>query len=61
MLRGDRLVGKLDAAADHEVGALRIHALHLDVEPTASLVRDVDRELRDLAGYLDLELVDERD
>ena len=61
VLRGDRLIGKLDAAADHAVGALRIHALHLDVEPNASLVRDVDRELRDLAGYLDLELVDERD
>ena len=61
VLRGDRLIGKLDAAADHSVGALRIHALHLDTEPTAALVRDVERELLDLASYLDLELVDERD
>ena len=61
VLRGDRLIGKLDAAADHAVGALRIHALHLDAAPTASLVRDVERELRDLASYLELELVDERD
>jgi uncharacterized protein YcaQ len=61
VLRGDRLIGKLDAAADHTVGALRVHALHLDTAPTASLARDVDRELRDLASYLDLELVDERD
>ena len=60
VLRGDRLIGKLDAAADHTVGALRVHALHLDTAPTASLARDVDRELRDLASYLDLELVDER-
>ena len=61
VLRGDRLIGKLDAAADHSVGALRIHALHLDTEPTAALARDVERELLDLASYLDLELVDERD
>jgi len=61
VLRGDCLIGKLDATADHSVGALRIHAVHLDAEPTASLTRDVERELRDLAGYLDLELVDERD
>ncbi len=32
VLRGDRLIGKLDAAADRAVGALRIHALHLDTE-----------------------------
>jgi len=61
VLRGDLLIGKLDAAADHTVGALRIRALHLDAEPTASLTQGVDRELRDLASYLDLELVDERD
>jgi uncharacterized protein YcaQ len=61
VLLGDRLIGKLDAAADHTVGALRVHALHLDTAPTASLARRVDRELRDLASYLDLELVDERD
>ena len=61
VLRGDRLIGKLDASADHAVGALRIHALHLDTAPTASLTTDVERELRDLASYLDLELVDERD
>ena len=61
VLRGDRLIGKLDAAADHAVGALRIHALHLDTAPTPPLTRDVDRELRDLARYLDLELVDERE
>lgn len=61
VLRGDRLIGKLEASSDRAVGALRIHALHLDTAPTASLTTDVDRELRDLASYLDLELVDERD
>jgi uncharacterized protein YcaQ len=61
VLRGDRLVGKLDATADREVGALRIHALHLDQELTTAAAGDVDRELRDLASHLELDLVDERD
>jgi uncharacterized protein YcaQ len=61
VLRHDRLIGKFDATADRTVDALRVHALHLDAEPTDALVNDVERELRDLASYLDLELVDERD
>ena len=28
VLDGDRLVGKVDATADHEAGLLRVHALH---------------------------------
>jgi uncharacterized protein len=61
VLYGDRLVGKLDASADHAVGVFRVRALHLDVEPSTTLDREVERELRDLARYLDLELADERE
>ena len=57
ILSGDRLVGKLDATADQAAGVLRVHAVHED-EPFTARVRDaVDREARDLARWLDLELV----
>ncbi|MET0999144.1 MAG: crosslink repair DNA glycosylase YcaQ family protein [Marmoricola sp.] len=57
ILFGDRLVGKLDAKADRKAGVLDVAAVHQD-EPfdqaTASAVED---EIRDLARWLDLELV----
>ena len=57
VLYGDRLVGKLDAAADPAAGVLRVHALHED-EPFSTTQRAaVDREVRDLARWLELELV----
>jgi hypothetical protein len=56
VLYGDRLVGKLDATADRKAGVLRINALHWDGEPTKAMAAAVDREIRDLAGWLRLEL-----
>ena len=56
VLDGDRLVGKLDATADHRAGALVVHALHED-EPFSPTRREaVEREVRSLAGMLGLEV-----
>lgn len=55
VLHGDRLVGKLDAHADHDDGVLRIHALHWDVEPFAAMTSAVEEEIDDLARWLGLE------
>ena len=54
VLHHDRLVGKLDATADHRRGALVVHALHEDVPFTAALSDAVDREVEDLATWLGL-------
>jgi uncharacterized protein len=54
VLHGDRLVGKVDATADHKAGVLRVDAVHED-EPfpvgTSAAVQD---ELDALAGWLGL-------
>ena len=60
VLYGDRLVGKLDAAADRRAGMFRVHALHQDVPFTATMTAAIEREIRDLAGFLHLHLDDER-
>jgi uncharacterized protein len=57
ILFGDRLVGKLDAAADRKEGELRVAAIHRDVAFTKAMTAAVDREIEDLARWLDLELV----
>jgi uncharacterized protein len=57
ILYGDRLVGKLDAQADRKEGELRVAAVHRDVPFTKAMTAAVDREIRDLARWLDLELV----
>ena len=57
ILYGDRLVGKLDATADRKEGELRVAAIHQDVPFTKAITAAVHREIRDLAGWLDLELV----
>ncbi|MFC7403803.1 DNA glycosylase AlkZ-like family protein [Georgenia alba] len=54
VLHGDRLVGKLDAAADFDAGALRVHALHEDGRWSATLRSDVEREVARLAAWLEL-------
>ena len=56
ILYADRLVGKLDAKADREDGVLRVAAIHRDVPFTKAMTAAVDREIRDLARWLDLEL-----
>jgi uncharacterized protein YcaQ len=57
ILHGDRLVGKVDATSDRKAGILRVDAIHEDAPFPKSLGTAVHRELRDLARWLDLELV----
>jgi uncharacterized protein YcaQ len=59
VLHGDRLVGKVDAAADHRAGVLRVHAVHQDEPFGKAVLGGVDRELEDLARWLELDLVKE--
>ena len=56
ILYADRLVGKLDAKADREDGVLRVAAIHRDVPFSKAMTAAVDREIRDLARWLELEL-----
>ncbi len=54
VLDGDRLVGKLDATADHRAGALVVHALHEDEPFGRTRRRAVEGEVRGLADLLGL-------
>ncbi|BDZ42099.1 hypothetical protein GCM10025865_13980 [Paraoerskovia sediminicola] len=54
VLRGDLLVGKVDASADHEAGELLLHAVHED-EPFDDDTRSaVESAVADLASRLGL-------
>lgn len=57
VLYGDRLVGKVDATADRDRGVLRVDAVHRDVVFSTAMTAAVDREIADLARWLDLEPV----
>jgi len=57
ILYGDRLVGKLDARADRKEGEFRVKAIHQDVPFSKATTAAVEREIWDLARWLDLELV----
>jgi len=57
ILHDDRLVGKVDAAADRKAGVLRVRAIHEDVRFTQRMTRAVRAELDDLAVWLGLELL----
>ncbi|HEY7004816.1 MAG TPA: crosslink repair DNA glycosylase YcaQ family protein [Gaiellaceae bacterium] len=54
ILHEDRLVGKLDATADHNASVLRVNALHEDVRFTGTMRKAVQAEIDDLAHWLDL-------
>src|SRR6185295_11893634 len=54
ILHEDRLVGKLDAAADRKASVLRVNAIHEDVKLTGTMTRAVQAELEDLASWLGL-------
>jgi uncharacterized protein len=56
ILYGDRLVGKLDAAADRQAGVLRVHAIHQDVPFTTAMTAAIRAETEDLARWLGLDL-----
>lgn len=55
ILYGDRLVGKLDAAADRRQGVFRVAAIHEDEEFAPEVAEAVHAEVRDLAAWLGLE------
>jgi uncharacterized protein YcaQ len=55
ILHGDRMVGKVDAAADRKAGVLRVNAIHEDVKFTRAIAKAVQAELDDLAAWLGLE------
>lgn len=54
ILHGDRLIGKLDAAADRKASVLRVHAVHRDVEFTPTITQAVESEIEQLAAWLGL-------
>src|SRR3954468_18302288 len=54
ILHHDRLVGKLDAAAERKAGVLLVHAVHEDVAFTGAIRDDVDAEIDALAAWLGL-------
>ena len=55
VLHGDRLVGKVDAAADRTASRLVVHALHEDVAFTKRVRNAVGDELDALARWLGLD------
>lgn len=56
ILHHDRLVGKLDAKADHKAGVFTVNAIHQDVPFDSSLTDAVHHEIEDLANWLGLEV-----
>jgi uncharacterized protein YcaQ len=56
VLHDDRLVGKLDAAADRTAGVLRVNAIHQDVPFTTAMTAEVEHEIKDLSQWLELDL-----
>lgn len=54
LLHHDRLIGKVDAKADHKASVLRVHAIHEDESFTRATTRAVRAELEDLASWLGL-------
>jgi uncharacterized protein YcaQ len=58
VLHADRLIGKVDAKADHKASVLRVNAIHEDVAFTAAMTKAVRAELDDLAAWLGLGDVD---
>jgi uncharacterized protein YcaQ len=56
ILHGDRLVGKLDAAADRKASVLRVNAIHEDVSFSPAMAKSVRKEIEDLAAWLELDV-----
>lgn len=56
ILHEDRLVGKVDAAADRKASRLVVRAIHEDVRFTRAIAKAVHAELEALASWLGLRL-----
>ncbi len=54
VLHGDRLVGKVDLTADHEAGALLVHAVHADEPADDDLGSAIEDRVAGLARWLGL-------
>src|SRR5919204_1071972 len=57
ILHEDRLVGKLDAAADRTGSVFRVHAIHEDVRFTRDIARAVHAEIEALASWLGMQAI----
>jgi uncharacterized protein len=57
ILRGDRLVGRIDPAFDRKENALRINALHMEHDTNATDRAAVDEAIGDLARWLGVDEV----
>ena len=57
VLHGDRLVGKVDAAADRKASRLLVQAVHQDVRFTRAMTAAVQAELEALSTWLGLDRV----
>ena len=57
ILHQDKLVGKVDAAADRTASVLRVNAIHKDVRFTPAIAKAVRAELQYLASWLGLAAV----
>jgi hypothetical protein len=57
VLYRDRLVGKVDAAADRKASVLRVDAIHEDEPFNKASAAAVRRELKDLARWLKLDVI----
>jgi uncharacterized protein len=55
VLFDDRLIGKVDAAADHDAGQLVVSAVHQDVTFTRGMKSALNDELAALASWLGLD------
>jgi uncharacterized protein len=58
ILHDDRLVGKVDAKADHKASVLRVNAIHEDVKFTRTMTKAVQAELEDLASWLGMDAIE---
>ena len=57
ILHDDRLIGKLDATADRDIGVLRVDAVHQDAPFSPAVTAAVDQEIKDLAHWLGLDVM----
>jgi uncharacterized protein YcaQ len=55
VLHHDRLIGKVDAAADRVASRLQVHAVHHDIPFTRAMTAAVNAELKALATWLGLD------
>jgi hypothetical protein len=56
ILRGDQLVGKLDARADRKTGTFRVNAIHEDLPFDRATTDAVHSEIGELAAWLGLDV-----